>query len=185
MQPQPGQPGNFQPQPGQPGMQPQPGQPMPPAPIGVAGKPPVPGPAPFTPPAGAASCLDEPSAALALSGKAPASAILNISVTDDRALMAAGAKTRIAFTGTGTHLGTAGSCTFVAVYDAGRTSDPSTGGNRIVGAIAGAPTWGGDGLTGSIQIDPKDLRATSYWLRFSTKLADGTWEVAEGVLMAH
>jgi hypothetical protein len=117
------------------------------------------------------------------SGKAPTSGVLSIQVVDDRMVMAGGAPVQIRFTGRGTNLGK-GLCTYVNVFDALRTSDPASGGTPYFGAASGA-TYDADGLNGSVTIDPKSLEKRSYWLRFSTKMPDGTWEVAEGVLMTH
>lgn len=117
------------------------------------------------------------------SGKAPTGNVLPIQIEDDRMVMAGGGIVTIRFTGTGTNLGK-GLCTYVNVFDALRTSDQSTGGNPYFGTTSGA-TYNADGLTGSISIDPSDLDKRGYWLRFSTKMADGTWEVAEGTLLVH
>jgi hypothetical protein len=120
---------------------------------------------------------------LGMSGKAPCSSVLNIQITDDRMVMAGGTAATISFVGTGTHLGQE-LCTYVNVFDGQRNSDPSTGGNAKFGTTSGA-TYDADGLNGTVSLDPSTLSAGSYWLRFSTKMKDGTWEVAEGVLMVH
>jgi hypothetical protein len=120
---------------------------------------------------------------LGMSGKAPCTNVLSVRIVDDRAVMAGGRAVTVSFAGTDTHFGL-GACTYVGVFDALRTSDTRSGGNAKAGTTSGA-TYASNGLDGSVTIDPATLTAGSHWLRFSTKMADGTWEVAEGVLMVH
>ncbi|MHB8124470.1 MAG: hypothetical protein ACYDEJ_02300 [Desulfitobacteriaceae bacterium] len=74
--------------------------------------------------------------------------------------------------------------TYVGVYDALRTSDPGSGGNLQVGAIVPMPTFHSTTEV-TVTIDTSKLTAGTYWLRFTTRLSGGEWEVAEGVLMVH
>ncbi|MEB3198610.1 MAG: hypothetical protein VKP62_15545 [Candidatus Sericytochromatia bacterium] len=117
---------------------------------------------------------------IGMAGNAAVSNVLNIQVTNDLGVIAGGAKVTVAFKGTGTHLGQ-GNCTFVNLFDAGYKNGQT--GNPVGGAENGA--YQADGENGQVTIDPSGLQAGSYWLRFSTKFKDGSWEVAEGVLMVH
>lgn len=83
-----------------------------------------------------------------------------------------------------THFGSGTCRTYVGVYDALRTSDPASGGIRLEGAIADLPVFASE-TEATVSINTNALPAGEYWLRFTTKLPDGTWEVAEGVLMVH
>ena len=116
----------------------------------------------------------------------PVDSVKSIQVVDDTYVRAGGGVYTIeAFAPNGdTNLGTGADRTYVAIYDALRTSDLSSGGNRQVGAIAGIPTFPSS-TEAVVTIDTTRLAAGTYWLRFITMLADGTWEVAEGVLLVH
>ncbi|MDB5101076.1 MAG: hypothetical protein JWM80_5497 [Cyanobacteria bacterium RYN_339] len=173
-QPQPGgnqpQPGANQPQPQPPAGQPNPGQPIQPKPM-------------FSPVPVMLSPTGEPLESI-LDAKVPVDSVLNLQVLDDTFVFAGRGTVTIKFKGTGTHLGGGIGKTYMGVYDAGRTSDPSTGGSRLVGAIGGLPTFS-TLLEGSVAIDTSHLVAGSYWLRATTLVSTGRWEIAEGVLMVH
>lgn len=116
----------------------------------------------------------------------PVDTIKSIQVIDDTYVMAGGGVYTVeAYApNSDTNLGTGAGKTFVGIYDEGKTSDPSTGGTRQLGAIAAVPVFPSS-TQAVVQIDTTHLAAGTYWLRFTTKLADGSWEVAEGVLMVH
>jgi hypothetical protein len=178
-QPGPNQPGGNQPGPNQPGGNPpianqpapvQPGQPTQPKPMPSAS------PAWLSP-------SGEPLEAV-LDAKVPVDSVLNLQILDDSFVFAGRGVVTVSFRGTGTHLGGGVGRTWIGVYDAARTSDPSTGGNRQVGAIGAVPTF--TSLTdGSVPIDTSHLAAGRFWLRTMTLVSAGKWEVAEGVLMVH
>jgi hypothetical protein len=169
-----------------------------PAPVGAAGQP-APQPGPNQPGQPIANKPDptksaqpiatwlspsgEPLEAV-LDAKVPVDNVLNIRVQDDSFVLAGRGVVTVKFTGTGTHWNAGIGKTYIGVYDAARTSDPATGGNRQVGAIGGIPSFSST-TEGAVQIDTGHLAAGSYWLRTTLLVSAGKWEVAEGVLMVH
>jgi hypothetical protein len=121
-----------------------------------------------------------------LLSKVEVSEIKSIQVVNDTFVFGYGGEYTIEFTAPNldTNLGAGKSITFVGLYDAGRTSDPTSGGNLLPGTIASLPTFTST-ASGSIKISTATTAPGSYWLRFQTMLTDGSWEIAEGVLMVH
>jgi hypothetical protein len=129
---------------------------------------------------------DHPSIHEILTSKVEVSEIKSIQVVNDTFVFGYGGEYTIEFTAPygDTNLGAGKSITFVGLYDAGRTSDPTSGGSLIPGTIAGLPTFTSP-TSGSIKISTATTAPGSYWLRFQTMLTDGSWEIAEGILMVH
>ena len=64
------------------------------------------------------------------------------------------------------------------------TSDPSTGGALQIGAMT-KPSLFSSPTSARVFVNPAGLAAGSYWVRFVTRLPDGTNDAAEGTLMVH
>ena len=73
-----------------------------------------------------------------------------------------------------------GDTTKVGIYNENHTREVSSGKKAMLPSTNFVST-----TEANVDINPTSLPAGNYWLRFTTKLPDGQWELAEGALLVY
>jgi len=130
------------------------------------------------------SALSIPSCRDLLNNTHPIPTVRSVQVVSDLAVQSGGAATSVEAFAVNGDTRWAPFTTCVGIFDAGLTSDPSTGGTLQLGAIYTQAQFP-SATTANVSINPSGLPAGAYWLRMVTRLADGTNDAAEGTLLVH